>query len=99
MPWVEAVFAEPNPAPIKAALALRRKIANELRAPMTVASRAHTELMSRLVEQLARATPRQPPVTGGKKATSAPSVKTVVSSHITWFSAIRTVLPRARLCA
>ncbi len=33
-PWVRACFAEPNPAPVKAALALQGLIADELRAPM-----------------------------------------------------------------
>ena len=41
----------------------------------------------------------QPPVTGGKNASSAPSTKRVASSRITWFSAIRTVLPRASASA
>lgn len=38
VPLVRAMFAEPNPAPVKAALALGGSIRNELRAPMTVVS-------------------------------------------------------------
>jgi 4-hydroxy-tetrahydrodipicolinate synthase len=39
VPWVRAAFAEPNPAPVKAALAQRGLIRNELRTPMTRASK------------------------------------------------------------
>ena len=41
----------------------------------------------------------QPPVTGGKKATSAPAVKAAASSAITWFSAMRKARPGARASA
>ncbi|KRD48724.1 4-hydroxy-tetrahydrodipicolinate synthase [Acidovorax sp. Root275] len=39
-PWVEACFAEPNPAPLKAMLAHAGWMHNELRAPMMPASKA-----------------------------------------------------------
>jgi 4-hydroxy-tetrahydrodipicolinate synthase len=39
-PWVEACFAEPNPAPLKALLAQEGMMRNELRAPMMGASPA-----------------------------------------------------------
>ncbi len=39
-PWLEACFAEPNPAPLKAVLARAGWMHNELRAPMMVASAA-----------------------------------------------------------
>lgn len=39
-PWVEACFAEPNPAPLKAVLAHAGWMRNELRAPMMPASAA-----------------------------------------------------------
>lgn len=39
-PWIEACFAEPNPAAIKAVLAHAREMRNELRAPMMAASEA-----------------------------------------------------------
>lgn len=38
LPWVEACFAEPNPAPLKALLAQAGWMRNELRPPMTAAS-------------------------------------------------------------
>ena len=38
LPWVEACFAEPNPAPLKAVLAHAGWMRNELRAPMIAAS-------------------------------------------------------------
>lgn len=40
LPWVEACFAEPNPAPLKAVLAHAGWMRNELRAPMMAASAA-----------------------------------------------------------
>jgi 4-hydroxy-tetrahydrodipicolinate synthase len=40
LPWVEACFAEPNPAPLKAVLAQAGWMRNELRAPMMPASKA-----------------------------------------------------------
>jgi len=39
-PWIEACFAEPNPAPLKAMLAHTGAMRNELRAPMMAASPA-----------------------------------------------------------
>ena len=51
VPWIEAVFAEPNPAPIKAALAAQGLIHNELRAPMTVSSAEHAARMVLLLQQ------------------------------------------------
>ena len=39
-PWVEACFAEPNPAPLKAVLAQAGWMRNELRAPIMAASAA-----------------------------------------------------------
>lgn len=46
LPLIEAVFEQPNPAPIKALLAQQGHIKLELRAPMTTAS---SELVARLV--------------------------------------------------
>jgi 4-hydroxy-tetrahydrodipicolinate synthase len=40
LPWVQACFAEPNPAPLKALLAQAGWLRNELRPPMTPASQA-----------------------------------------------------------
>ena len=48
VPWIEALFAEPNPGPIKAMLALARVIHNELRAPMAAASHEPVTRMSQL---------------------------------------------------
>ncbi|MES2530884.1 MAG: dihydrodipicolinate synthase family protein, partial [Pseudomonadota bacterium] len=42
-PLIGLLFAEPNPAPVKALLALEGAISAELRAPMTAASAALTE--------------------------------------------------------
>lgn len=42
-PWIDACFAEPNPAPLKAVLAHAGWMRNELRAPMMPASEALTE--------------------------------------------------------
>lgn len=48
LPMVRAAFAEPNPAPVKAALAQRGLIRNELRAPMTRASKKLEAVLERL---------------------------------------------------
>ncbi len=53
VPWIEGVFAEPNPAPIKAMLAQEGVIHNELRAPMTAASPGHVRHMNCLRKALA----------------------------------------------
>lgn len=47
-PLIEALFAEPNPAPVKALLAAQGLIRDELRAPMTRASGALLERLSAL---------------------------------------------------
>ena len=47
VPWIEAAFAEPNPAPVKAVLAHDGLIHNLLRAPMTPTSPDH---ISRLLQ-------------------------------------------------
>ncbi len=52
-PLIEALFAEPNPAPVKALLAQRGLMQAELRAPMTAASSALTERLVALSAALA----------------------------------------------
>lgn len=51
-PWVDAAFAEPNPAAIKAMLAHQGLVRNELRAPMTPASAMLEEKLRGLGAQL-----------------------------------------------
>lgn len=51
-PWIAAAFAEPNPAPVKAALALRGELRNELRAPMAPASAALNAQLEGLLSRL-----------------------------------------------
>lgn len=48
VPWIEAAFAEPNPAPVKAMLAHHGLIRNVLRSPMTTASPDHVAHLLRL---------------------------------------------------
>ncbi|PTB22399.1 4-hydroxy-tetrahydrodipicolinate synthase [Trinickia symbiotica] len=55
-PLVRALMSEPNPAPVKAALAALGLIDNELRAPMTPASEALTDQLARLLSAKASAT-------------------------------------------
>lgn len=45
-PLIRALFAEPNPAPVKAALAMQGLISDELRLPMTPASAACREALA-----------------------------------------------------
>ena len=62
VPWVESVFAEPNPAPIKGMLARLGAIDGEVRAPLTPASTDHLASMALLHNTLLAA--NQP---GGKR--------------------------------
>jgi 4-hydroxy-tetrahydrodipicolinate synthase len=48
LPLVDALFAEPNPGPVKALLALQGAMRAELRAPMTAATPAHVAQLERL---------------------------------------------------
>lgn len=46
-PWIQAVFTEPNPTPLKAVLAQHGAMAHEFRPPMTPVSEAlHTRLLA-----------------------------------------------------
>ena len=54
-PLINTMFVEPNPAPVKAALALQGLIGSELRAPMQPASAA---VLERLQSVLASRSPR-----------------------------------------
>ncbi|MFC5473152.1 4-hydroxy-tetrahydrodipicolinate synthase [Paraherbaspirillum soli] len=53
LPLIELLFSEPNPGPVKTALAIQGKIHEELRLPMTPMSSAGKEKMARALEQLA----------------------------------------------
>lgn len=45
LPWMRAAFVESNPLPVKAALALMRKIENVLRLPLVPMSESHSALV------------------------------------------------------
>jgi len=64
-PLVAALFEEPNPGPVKAALALQGLISDGLRAPMTVASAALRERLGALLATLPAAAPAKQQATGG----------------------------------
>jgi 4-hydroxy-tetrahydrodipicolinate synthase len=49
VPLIQALCSEPNPGPVKAALAAQEWVGNELRAPMTRASDALSERLRQLV--------------------------------------------------
>jgi len=51
LPQIQIAFAEPNPAPVKALLAVEGWISNELRMPMTRASAALTEQLAAMAER------------------------------------------------
>lgn len=53
VPLIEALFAEPNPGPLKAALALDRQMRDALRAPMTRAGDALRDRLQTLCTALA----------------------------------------------
>ena len=52
VPWIESVFAQPNPAPIKAMLAHLGEVDAQLRAPLVPVSIAHLGSMQRLHQRL-----------------------------------------------
>ena len=52
LPVIRLLFAEPNPAPVKAALAMQGKLRGELRLPMTPMSRAGQAALADALEQL-----------------------------------------------
>lgn len=54
LPLIDAVFAEPNPGPLKALLASRGLLHNELRSPMTTASAALQARLELLDEQVSK---------------------------------------------
>lgn len=53
LPWIQAAFAEPNPAAVKAALALQGGIADELREPMQRCAPATIERLRGVLAALA----------------------------------------------
>jgi len=53
LPLIEALFAEPNPGPLKALLAHQGLIQNELRAPMTAVTSAHAQRLVELSDAMA----------------------------------------------
>lgn len=53
-PWMQAAFAEPNPACVKAALQMQGLIANEVREPMQVCAFATMERLRGILSGLAR---------------------------------------------
>lgn len=60
VPWIEAAFAEPNPAPVKAMLALDGAIEDGLRAPMTGCSGALLARLQQLHQRMGAAGPSTP---------------------------------------
>ncbi|WP_415162867.1 dihydrodipicolinate synthase family protein [Ottowia sp.] len=52
LPFIEAAFAEPNPAGLKAALALHGEMSDELRPPMQPASAALRERLAAISRAL-----------------------------------------------
>lgn len=53
-PFITALFAEPNPGPLKAVLAELGLIHNELRSPMTIATAAHIPKLTQLYRDAER---------------------------------------------
>jgi 4-hydroxy-tetrahydrodipicolinate synthase len=52
LPLIQHLFSEPNPGPVKAALALQGRIHEELRLPMTPISQAGKDKLASLLEQV-----------------------------------------------
>ncbi|MCY1466318.1 4-hydroxy-tetrahydrodipicolinate synthase [compost metagenome] len=54
LPLINSLFLEPNPAPVKTALALQGLIGDELRAPMQRSSEPMTERLKGVLSALGR---------------------------------------------
>jgi 4-hydroxy-tetrahydrodipicolinate synthase len=54
LPLINSLFLEPNPAPVKTALALQGLIGDELRAPMQRSSESMTERLQGVLSALDR---------------------------------------------
>lgn len=52
LPLIHILFSEPNPGPIKAALAMQGKLQQNLRLPMTIMSRAGQEQLAKILEDV-----------------------------------------------
>lgn len=52
LPLIQHLFCEPNPGPIKAALAMQGKLEQNLRLPMTIMSRAGQEQLAKILEDV-----------------------------------------------
>jgi 4-hydroxy-tetrahydrodipicolinate synthase len=52
LPWIQAAFAEPNPAGVKAALCIQGLVANELREPMQTCSHGTMERVKSVLDHL-----------------------------------------------
>jgi 4-hydroxy-tetrahydrodipicolinate synthase len=74
-PVIRLLFTEPNPAPVKKALALQGLINDELRMPLTPASRALAARLQRAIARLpAPETARTPPARGAGYSAAASAV-------------------------
>jgi 4-hydroxy-tetrahydrodipicolinate synthase len=51
LPLIRSLFSEPNPGPVKAALAIQGRILEELRLPMTPMSAAGKKNLANALEQ------------------------------------------------
>lgn len=70
LPVIRLLFSEPNPGPVKAALAMQGKVRDELRLPMTSMSQAGQATLADALEQLMEL----PVWTGAEKEASRESV-------------------------
>ncbi len=80
LPMIRLLFAEPNPGPIKAALAMQGKLGDELRLPMTPMSAAGKARLAEALETLL-ALPQWPPrgACAGKREAAQDWLMQVVS--------------------
>lgn len=60
LPLIRILFSEPNPGPLKAALAMQGRIREELRLPMTPISRTGREKLASVMEQVMTLPVRSP---------------------------------------
>lgn len=70
-PVIRLLFAEPNPGPVKAALAMQGKVRDELRLPMTPMSSAGQHKLAEALEPLMELPACGPPATGMRRRVKA----------------------------
>ena len=79
LPMIRLLFSEPNPAPLKAALAMRGALRDELRLPMVPVSQGCREQLAAALDALAAIPAYPPPTQAQTKTQTSANVREVVN--------------------